>query len=158
MLARKSCYSMRDAKVICSKCGDKMFLHKKPDGLEVLKCPNCFRFVEVDFSHKKDWYGGFDGETDIYDCIYCGSYAKYNEAQKDLRIILGVDAIFEDASDVIHEYRFSIKTRDNKLEYYRKIIRSGWAMVSLDFGLFMRMNVDKALELVQEWKAEKENG
>ncbi|MHC4644205.1 MAG: hypothetical protein ACYTBJ_01790 [Planctomycetota bacterium] len=63
-------------------------------------------------------------------------------------------ALFADASDMVHEERFSIVIPDkdfDQREYYRFMIREGLALVSLNIQLAMRVSGkqhDMLMELV----------
>lgn len=149
MNLRKTCYSARDTKVICPECGKRGFLNKKPDGVATLHCHNCCRYIELDFTEEKEWYGGHDGKQEIFDCIYCNEYKEVDEWEKELGEIFK-DAVFADASDGIHGDRFSIEMKGNIREYRKALIKTGICLNSLNFGFFMSQCSGEARKLLDE--------
>ena len=149
MNLRKTCYSARDTKVICPECGKRGFLSKKPDGVATLHCHNCCRYIELDFTEEKEWYGGYDGKQEIFDCIYCNEYKEVDEWQGKLKEIFP-EAVFADASDGIHGDRFSIEMKENIIEYRKALIKTGLCLNSLNFNLFIGQNPGEGKKLVEE--------
>jgi len=72
--------------------------------------------------------------SEIYDVIYYPI-----SESKDLKKVYP-DAVIEDASDFVHEGRFSIRVQDDKKSYYENIIKLGYYDASLMFR--MRLNED----------------
>ncbi len=89
----------------------------------------------------------------MYDLIYVGD-EQYTLAQTELRERFP-DAILEDASDYIHEGRFSIEVDVPTEEYRQAILDLGLAMISFDFQLFMMQKPKEALALLEQWKEAK---
>lgn len=159
MKIRKHCYSIKDYKFICIRCGGRFFSSSKPYKEQMLvSCPHCYKIFEVDFSENKKWYGEHDGKFDIYDCFYLGdcSHALYEEIQQDLIRIFG-EVKFEDASDGIHGKRIGITLRENKDIYYKEIIKNGFANISFNFNLLCTMESQKVKKILKELKEEKEH-
>lgn len=85
----------------------------------------------------------------LYDLIY---------ANADGRKAMGKSfpqASFEDASDFIHEERFSILVNMPTEEYYLKLLDVGIALCSLNFQLWMHENTEECKELIKKWKSAK---
>ncbi|MBU1026415.1 MAG: hypothetical protein KKA31_01650 [Candidatus Margulisbacteria bacterium] len=68
----------------------------------------------------------------MYDLLYCSG-----EPQKELKEKFP-DAVFEDASDFVHEHRFSIRTETKTEDYRRTILKLGLADISLNFQMWLR--------------------
>lgn len=82
----------------------------------------------------------------MYDLIYSGSY-------KDELKVLFPSAIFKDASDEIHEYRYSIEVEIDKTEYMRIIFLNGFGEISLGFQLWIgELGHEKITTYIREWK------
>lgn len=148
MKTRKTCYSFKDVKIICTKCGKRFFLSESSN--DYIKCPHCQQFQIVDFSEKKEWYGEYDGRMNIYDIFYCNNYSQYTKAQKDLSNIFE-NIVFEDASDGIHGNRFSVQLKENLNEYRNKLIASKWAMLSFNFNMFIKAQPKEARIFLEEY-------
>ena len=152
MKIRTTCYSTKDLKFICTNCGDRFFSSSTPykDELPV-SCPHCGSMFRVNFSEKKEWHGGYDGKSNIYDCFYCNDFDQYELVQKELLEVFP-DAKFNDASDGIHGNRISIILKENLKKYRKSLMISGWALHSINFNLFMQVNVKEAKALLDECK------
>jgi len=93
----------------------------------------------------------------MFDLIYAG-YEYYEEAKTRIKEKFP-DAIIEDASDEIHEGRFSVKMDDkNEREYFKHLIREGFIKCSLDFNV-KSMGNDKEehgylINIIREVKSE----
>jgi len=147
MKARKTCYSIRDIKIICKNCGEKLFAHKPPYNEADYICPYCERSEVLDLTEEKEWYGSYDSRRPIYDCFYLNNTTDYIEVEEKFSKIFKT-ATFEDASDGIHGSRLGMNLVED-IDVYRKIIvENGLALVSLNFGLFMIMEQQKAKEFI----------
>jgi hypothetical protein len=71
--------------------------------------------------------------TLIVDLIYCA----LEPADKEGVLALWPDAVFEQAYDFIHEYRTEVRVRCSTIEWYRFLVRSGLAEISLAFQFAM---------------------
>jgi len=88
----------------------------------------------------------------MYDLIYFGDRSDYLEAKNDL-IKTFPGARIEDASDIIHEFRLSIRINNIELEDYRiKLLNIQLALCSLNFSLFMAENNADCKKLIDKWK------
>lgn len=85
-------------------------------------------------------------KTEIYDSIYCTTY----EARKLLESY--PDAVTKDASDFVHENRFTIELEDTRKNYYKNLITSGVSDNSLSFQLALKTEEDFPMisEIVKE--------
>lgn len=157
MKIRKTCYGQNDIKIICNKCGQKFFSSSpKPELKVYVQCPNCLKCIEIDFSEDKEWYGGHDGKSDIYDCFYLGncSSVEYEELKQNLIRVFGNEIKFEDASDGIHGTRLAITLREVFNTYYKEIIKNGLTNISFNFNLLCHMEGQKVKEIIEELKEE----
>ncbi len=83
----------------------------------------------------------------MYDLIYAGD-EHYKLIQTELRERFP-DAIFEDASDMIHEGRFSIEVDVPTDEYRQAILDLCLPLISLNFQMFMMQKPKEALALIK---------
>ncbi|KKN98519.1 hypothetical protein LCGC14_0146300 [marine sediment metagenome] len=59
-------------------------------------------------------------------------------------------ATFEDASDMVHEGRFSVKIQDiEEDEFYEKAVKEGWSVVCL--GFMLRIKDEEFKRKVEGW-------
>lgn len=83
----------------------------------------------------------------ITDLLYFEDAGDYQRAWDELAKAFPESKI-EDASDMVHRYRFSFQIpRIKEREFYKKLIRSGMAMCSLSVQFAMRENGDRTKEL-----------
>lgn len=82
----------------------------------------------------------------MYDLIYADQLAR-ERLQK-----IYPHATFENASDFIHEERFSIEV-DVEIGAYRLVLlEEGLALESLNFQMWMRTRPDECKAMVEKWK------
>lgn len=86
----------------------------------------------------------------MYDLVYAGN-EDYARAQKELEERFP-NAVIQDASDFIHEGRFSIEVDLPTDEYRSAILGLGMFAISLDFQMFRMAEPKQALALVEQWK------
>lgn len=86
----------------------------------------------------------------IYDLIYCPIV----ETKELLKIY--PDAKIEDASDFVHDYRFSIQINDTEKNYLKNIIKIGLRDVSFNFQMSLRTKEKHSMldEIIDELKFE----
>jgi len=89
-------------------------------------------------------------EARAHDLIYCEDKADYDDLIARLRS-QWPNAVFEDGSDEIHEYRFGVTVADiTQDELYRFMLRNKFATQGLCFNLDMHDKPKHILELVKE--------
>lgn len=83
-------------------------------------------------------------ENEVYDCIYDEQFLG------DVRKAFP-QAIIEDASDSIHEGRFSVRIPDyNAHDWFKWLLQNGVHRVSLTFELTLRMKPDQIASIMDE--------
>jgi len=82
----------------------------------------------------------------MYDLIYA------NPAAQIVMEKVFPQASFEDASDFVHEERFSILVDMPEEDYYLKLLDVGLALNSFAFQLWMCENPKECKELIESWK------
>ena len=87
--------------------------------------------------------------NDIYDLIYC--------LQSEVQELLSLypDAKIEDASDMVHEERFSFRVEDTEKNYLKNLITSGASDISLVFQIAIHEKTALIKEILTELKAAK---
>lgn len=94
------------------------------------------------------------------DLIYCEKINIYDDVKKDLKNRFN-GCVIKDASDDIHEYRFSINLEDDKRkEYLQFMLKEGLANMSLTVQIALmdnnkNTNKNIILEILEELKKEK---
>lgn len=85
----------------------------------------------------------------MYDLIYTENYDDYNEIKKIIQNN-HFSAIIEDASDGIHTNRFSVEYKIGYDDWFSFLIKNGFALLSLNFQLELRINPDNIKKLVEK--------
>jgi len=148
---RKNCYGSTDYKFICPCCGTKSFVSmatvnsfEKYWGEKVkliyFSCIKCNVANEYDISVVKEWYGIFDGKTEINDLFYCG-----DDVKESIKLIKEIKEIYPESKmykeyDYIHGYRviFDSNLKINQKEYFKNIIKLGYLDISIKMVLIMK--------------------
>ena len=73
----------------------------------------------------------------MYDLIYAENHQDYKEIKETIKLEYP-QAIVKDASDQIHEYRFSVVFDIGEKDWLVFMIRNGFALRSLNFQLILR--------------------
>ncbi len=88
----------------------------------------------------------------MHELIYVSDQAEYDQAQSAIRGQFP-SAVFGDASDFIHEYRFEVSIepclRDT---FYVFAIQEGLALACLGFQMMIRTDMDRAKRLLDQAK------
>jgi len=95
----------------------------------------------------------------MQDLIYCNDSQNYDEISNKLKKKFS-DIKITDASDDVHEYRFSVELLDSQRREYRKfIIEEGLSMASLSLALIVsdpnskrtkKEDYDELMEVIKE--------
>lgn len=91
--------------------------------------------------------------VEAHELFYCEDSNDYNNLMASLKA-QWPNAVFEDGSDDIHEYRFSVTIADvEQDDLYRFALKNGCALSGFGFNLAMYEDTKHISTLVNEWKA-----
>lgn len=85
----------------------------------------------------------------MYDLIYTENHQDYKEIEEIIKKEY-LQANVEDASDYIHEHRFSVEFDIEQKDWFTFIISKRFAMSSLIFQIVLRRDPDRIEELLAE--------
>lgn len=91
-----------------------------------------------------------------YELIYCEDQKDYDSIQSQIKSRWPA-SVFEDGSDYIHEYRFSVSLDCEESDFVMLALFGGWAMAC--FGIQMmkmgsREEQEKLLGYLKQWESE----
>jgi hypothetical protein len=131
-------------------------MYKKEKKILGLSCWRCRLDIDCDLSEEKEWYGCRPG--DFKDKQYELVYLPYNGEDMENLHKKFPTAHFSDASDYIHENRFTIEVENiSKKEFLKGLLQTGIWEACLGLRLLMGMpgrNKDLLAEILEELKAE----
>ena len=89
------------------------------------------------------------------DLIYCNSQEDYDEIKKVILDKFPTINI-EDASDFVHEYRFSVNSEEVKSDdFFEFIIEKGFGILSLVIGLMIHQDQKRLRKLIERVEKKK---